>query len=112
MQTTHYTYQDEPMKQGYRLVNETTENDKRIINTIRITANLESKSGKELYSNIKNKFKPEELKAKYITSTNYIYGENSTDNIINIEIKIVTDTTNPQEVKAKKKLLHKINKYT
>lgn len=110
--TKHHVFQDTEMIQGYKLTNETTESETRIINTIKIIANLSSSTGNELYQTIKDKFTPGEIKAKYITSTNYIYGEKKQDDIITIEIKIVTDKTNEKEVKAKKKLLQKINKYT
>lgn len=107
-----YKFDDTELIKGYKLINETVESPIRIINTIKIEVNLASEIGNELYMTIKDKFKPEELNAKYVTNTNYVYSENKQNDIVNIEIKIVTDKTNPKEVKAKKKLLQKINKYT
>lgn len=108
----HYVYQEIGLIKGYKLTNETNESDNIIINDIKIEINLESESGKQFWLEIKDKFKPEKLKSKYATSANYIYAEQETDGIINIAIKILTNKSNPLEVKAKKKLLHKINKYT
>lgn len=110
--TKHYIYQDIGLIRGYTLTNETAESETLILNDIRITINLSSTTGAEFYKTIKDKFRPEKLKAKYITSTNYIYAETQTEDIIKLEIKILTDRNNPKEVKAKKKLLYRINKYT
>lgn len=111
-QYKHYVYREIGLIKGYKLVNETNENDGIIINDIKIEINLESEIGKEFYDEIKDKFKPESLKAKYVTSANYIYSEQEIDGIVNIAIKILTNKSDPKEVIAKKKLLHKINKYT
>lgn len=108
----HYVYQEIGLIKGYKLVNETTESEGIIINDIKIEINLESEIGKEFWEEIKDKFKPEKLKAKYATSANYIYAEKEINGIMNVGIKILTNKGNPLEVKAKKKLLHKINKYT
>lgn len=108
----HYVYQEIGLIKGYKLVNETTESEGIIINDIKIEINLESEIGKEFWDEIKDKFKPEKLKAKYATSANYIYAEKEMNGIMNVGIKILTNKGNPLEVKAKKKLLHKINKYT
>lgn len=108
----HYVMEEIGLIKGYRLVNETNENEGVIINDIKIKINLESDVGKEFWSEIKEKFKPEALSPKYATSANYIYSENEHNGIMNIAIKILTNKSNPTEVKAKKKLLHKINKYT
>lgn len=108
----HYVYREIGLIKGYRLLNETNESDGIIINDIKIEINLESETGKEFWNEIKDKFKPENLPAKYATSANYIYSEQQNDDIITISIKILTNKANPLEVKAKKKLLHEINKYT
>ncbi len=108
----HYVYRDIGMIKGYKLTNETNENDSIIINHIRIEINLESDIGREFYETIRDKFTPESLSPKYATQANYVYSERQSDDIIHIEIKILTDKSNPKEVKAKKKLLCKINKYT
>lgn len=108
----HYVYPEIGMIKGYKLTNETNETDGVVINTIKIEINLESKSGQELYKNIANKFEPEKLKSKYISSANYVYSEYEDDGIIHITIKILTDLGNPKEVAAKRMLLKKINKYT
>lgn len=108
----HYVYREIGMIMGYKLTNETNETEGIVTNTIKIKINLESKSGKELYKNIANKFTPDALKSKYITSTNYIYGEYQDDGIVTISIQILTDLDNKKEVKAKRILLKKINKYT
>lgn len=42
----------------------------------------------------------------------YLYSEYQNSDILTIEIKIVTNKNNSEEIKLKKKLLHKINKYT
>ena len=108
----HYVYQEIGMIRGYKLTNETNETDGIVINTIKIEINLESKSGQELYRNIANKFEPEKLKSKYVSSANYVYSEYEDDGIIYITIKILTDLDNKKEVAAKRVLLKKINKYT
>lgn len=108
----HYVYQEIGLIKGYKLLNETNESDGVIINDIKIEINLESNVGKEFWNEIKDKFKPEKLPAKYATSANYIYSEQENDGVITIAIKILTNKSNPLEVKAKKKLLHEINKYT
>ncbi len=108
----HYVYREIGLIKGYRLLNETNESDGIIINDIKIEINLESETGKEFWNEIKDKFKPENLPAKYATSANYIYSEQQNDDIITVSIKILTNKANPLEVKAKKKLLHEINKYT
>lgn len=108
----HYVMQEIGLVKGYRLANETNENDNIIINDIKIEINLESDIGKEFWSEIKGKFKPETLPPKYETSANYIYSETKQNDIVNVAIKILTNKSNPNEVKAKKKLLHRINKYT
>ena len=108
----HYVYQEIGMIRGYKLTNETNETDGIVINTIKIEINLESKSGQELYRNIANKFEPEKLKSKYVSSANYVYSEYEDDGIIYITIKILTDLGNKKEVAAKRILLKKINKYT
>ena len=108
----HYVYQDIGMVKGYRLENETLESDVLIINHIRIEINLSSNVGAEFYETIKDKFRPESLKPKYATSANYVYAENRFDDMIKIEIKILTDKSNRREVIAKRKLLCRINKYT
>ncbi len=107
----HYVYRDIGMIKGYRLTNETNENENVIINHIKIEINLESDIGREFYSTIKDKFTPEKLSSKYVSSANYVYSEKENDGIRYIEIKILTDKSNPKEIKAKKKLLCRINKY-
>lgn len=109
---SHYVYKEIGLIKGYKLLNETSESDGVIINDIKIEINLESKIGEEFWNEIKDKFKPESLPPKYATSANYIYSELEKDGIMNVAIKILTNKSNPIEVKAKKKLLHKINKYT
>lgn len=111
-QYKHYVMQEISLIKGYRLVNETNENENIIINDIKIEINLESDIGQEFWNEIKDKFKPETLSPKYATSANYIYSENQQNGIMNISIKILTNKSVPNEVKAKKKLLHRINKYT
>lgn len=108
----HYVYQEIGLIRGYKLTNETTENESIIINNIKIEINLESEIGKLFWSEIKDKFKPERLPKKYATQANYIYSEKEMDGIMNVAIKVLTNKGNPKEVKAKRKLLHKINKYT
>lgn len=108
----HYVYQEIGLIRGYKLINETNESNDIIINDIKIEINLESEIGKQFWSEIRDKFKPEKLKSKYATSANYVYAEQEINGIMNIAIKILTNKGNPLEVKAKKKLLHKINKYT
>lgn len=108
----HYVYREIGLIRGYKLINETNENDGVIINDIKIEINLESEIGTQFWQEIKDKFKPEKLKSKYATSANYIYAEQEIDGIMNVAIKILTNKGDPLEIKAKKKLLHKINKYT
>lgn len=108
----HYVYQEIGLIKGYKLQNETNESDNIIINDIKIEINLESDIGKEFWNEIKGKFNPESLSPKYATSANYVYSEQELDGVMNIVIKILTNKNNPLEVKAKKKLLHEINKYT
>lgn len=108
----HYVYKEIGLIKGYRLLNETNESEGIIINDIKIEINLESDVGKEFWNEIKGKFNPEVLPTKYATQANYIYTEQERDGIMNVAIKILTNKNNPNEVKAKKKLLHKINKYT
>lgn len=108
----HYVYKEIGLIKGYKLLNETNESDGIIINNIRIEINLESGVGKEFYDTIKDKFKPENLSPKYATSANYVYSENQNNGLVYIDIKILTNKSNPIEVKAKKKLLKEINKYT
>ncbi len=108
----HYVYQEIGLIKGYRLLNETNESEGVIINDIKIEINLESEVGAEFWNEIKGKFNPEALPSKYATSSNYVYAEQERDGIMNIAIKILTNKSDPLEVKAKKKLLHEINKYT
>ena len=108
----HYIYQEIGLIKGYKLLNETNESEGVIINDIKIEINLESEVGKQFWKEIDGKFKPEKLPSKYATSANYIYSEQESDGIMTIYIKILTNKSNPLEVKAKKKLLHEINKYT
>lgn len=108
----HYVYKDIGLIKGYKLLNETNESDGIIINDIKIEINLESSVGSEFWNEIKGKFNPEALPKKYTTSANYIYSEQERDGVITVAIKILTNKSNPLEVKAKKKLLHEINKYT
>ncbi len=108
----HFVYREIGLIKGYKLLNETNESDGIIINNIKIEINMESGVGKEFYNKIKDKFKPENLSPKYATSANYVYSENHNDELIYIEIKILTNKADPSEVKAKKKLLKEINKYT
>lgn len=108
----HYVMREIGLIKGYRLVNETNENDNIIINDIKIEINLDSDIGREFWREIKDKFKPETLPSKYATCANYIYSETQQNDIMNVAIKILTNKSNPNEVKAKKKLLHRINKYT
>ena len=108
----HYVIKEIGLIKGYRLLNETNENDNIIINDIKIEINLESEIGKEFWNEIKGKFNPDVLPDKYATSANYIYSEEEQNGIMNVCIKILTNKGNPKEVKAKKKLLHEINKYT
>lgn len=108
----HYVYQEIGLIKGYKLLNETNESEGIIINDIKIEINLESEVGEEFWNEIKGKFNPEALPTKYATSTNYVYYEKEQEGIVNIAIKILTNKANPLEVKAKKKLLHEINKYT
>lgn len=110
--TKHYVMQDISLIKGYKLTNETTETENIIINHIRIEINLASSTGNEFYNEIKDKFTPEQLPSKYITSSNYIYAEDEKEDMKTIEIKILTNRHDPLDLKAKKKLLFKINKYT
>lgn len=108
----HFVYKEIGLIKGYKLLNETSESEGVIINDIRIEINLESETGAEFWSEIKDKFKPEKLSPKYATSANYIYTEKEHDGMMFVNIKILTNKSSPLEVKAKKRLLHKINKYT
>ena len=108
----HFVYKDIGMVKGYKLENETLESDTIIINNIAIEINMSSNVGQEFYYTIKDKFRPENLKPKYATSANYVYGETKENDIIKIQIKILTDKSNKREVIAKRKLLYRINKYT
>ena len=108
----HYVYREIGLIKGYKLINETNESDGIIINDIKIEINLESSVGKEFWDEIRDKFKPENLSPKYATAANYIYSEQEQNGIMTVSIKILTNKSNPLEVKAKKKLLHEINKYT
>lgn len=108
----HFVYKEIGLIKGYKLINETNESEGIIINDIRIEINLESEIGQEFWNEIKDKFKPEKLSPKYATSANYIYTEKEYNGVIFVNIKILTNKSNPLEVKAKKKLLHEINKYT
>ena len=108
----HYVMQEIGLIKGYKLINETTENEGIIINHIIMEMNLESETGRQLLEDVSDKFKPEQLKPKYVNSANYIYSETEFDGIRRIEIKILTNRKNPKEVVAKRKLLQKINKYT
>ena len=110
--TKHFVLQEIGLIKGYKLTNETTENENIIMNHIRIEINLSSSTGNEFYNEIKDKFTPEKLKAKYISHSNYVYSEKEADDLKTIEIMILTNRSDPMEVKAKKKLLAKINKYT
>ena len=100
------------MIKGYKLSNETNETPNTIINTIKIEINLSSDTGHEFYNEIKDKFTPENLDKKYISNSNYLYAENEKDDLKTIEIKIISNRHDPMDMKAKKKLLYKINKYT
>lgn len=108
----HYAIQEIGLIKGYKLTNETTENENIIINHITIEMNLESETGKQLLEDVSDKFRPEQLKPKYINNANYIYTETEVNGIRRIEIKILTNRNNKKEVVAKRKLLQKINKYT
>ena len=111
-QYKHYVFQEIGLIRGYKLYNETNESKDIIINDIKIEINLESEIGQKFWLEIKDKFKPEKLKSKYATSANYVYTEQEINGIMNVAIKILTNKGNPLEVKAKKKLLRRINKYT
>lgn len=102
--TKHFVYQDIGMIMGYTIANETIESEFTIINTIKIKINLSSGTGAELYNALKGKLKPNDK--------DYLYSEYQNSDILTIEIKIVTNKNNPEEIKLKKKLLQKINKYT
>lgn len=108
----HYVYREIGLIKGYKLTNETNETDGIIINDIKIEINMESESGRNFYAEIENKFRPEELPKKYVSSANYIYSEREENGFVYIAINILTNKSNKLEVKAKKKLIHKINKYT
>ena len=100
------------MIKGYKLVNETTETEGLIMNQIHIEINLASDTGHTFYEDIKDKFTPEALSSKYITNSNYLYSEAENGNLKTIEIRIMTNRHVHIDMKAKKKLLYKINKYT
>ena len=108
----HYVYREIGLIKGYKLTNETNENENIVVNDIKIEINLSSISGAEFYDQIKDKFKPENLKPKYATSANYVYSEYQEEDLFYINIKILTNKSNKKEVIAKKKLLYRINKYT
>lgn len=108
----HYIYKEIGLIKGYKLLNETSESEGVIINSITIEINQESEIGREFYNEIKDKFTPETLPKKYATEANYIYKETEENEMIYIAIKILTNKSDPKEIKSKKKLLHKINKYT
>ncbi len=110
--TKYYAYQDIGMVKGYKLINETNESETLVVNDIKIEINLCSETGAEFYDKIKDKFRPERISPKYATSTNYVYAESLSEDIVKIEIKILTNKLDPKEVIAKRKLLHDINKYT
>lgn len=110
--TKHYVLQEIGMIKGYKLINETTETEGLIMNHIHIEINLSSDTGHQFYEEIKNKFTPEALNSKYINNSNYLYAETQKDDLLTIEIKIMTNRRDPIDIKAKKKLLYKINKYT
>ena len=107
----HYVYKEIGLVKGYKVTNETNESDSIIINDIKIEINMTSETGRELYHALQGKFEPEKLSSKYVTQANYIYSERENDGIITIYIKVLTNRAKPEEIKAKKKLLHKINKY-
>lgn len=110
--TKHFVYKEIGLIKGYKLTNETNESEGIIINDIKIEMNMESTTGEELYRNIKDKFQPEKIRSKYVNTANYVYSEKEEDNIKYIEIKILTNKNKPKDVKAKKILIKKINKYT
>ncbi len=112
--TKHYVLQEIGMVKGYKLVNETNETEGLIINHIHIEINLSSDTGHVFFEEIKDKFTPETLKSKYITNSNYLYAESESENgeLKTIEITIMTNRNDPVDIKAKKKLLYRINKYT
>lgn len=110
--TKHYVLQEIGMIKGYKLVNETTETEGLIMNQIHIEINLASDTGHTFYEEIKDKFTPEALSSKYITNSNYLYSEAENGDLKTIEIRIMTNRHDPIYMKAKKKLLYKINKYT
>ena len=93
-------------------MNETTETEGLIMNQIHIEINLSSDTGHIFYEEIKDKFTPEALISKFITNSNYLYSEAENGDLKTIEIRIMTNTHDPIDMKAKKKLLYKINKYT
>lgn len=108
----HYVIEGLQLIKGYKLSNETTETPNIIVNTIKIEINLSSDTGHEFYNEIKDKFTPESLNPKYISNSNYIYAESEKEDLKTIEIKIISNRHDPMDMKAKKKLLYKINKYT
>lgn len=108
----HYVVEGLKLIKGYKLTNDTTETSNIIVNTIKIEINLSSDSGHELYNNIKDKFTPEALSSKYINNSNYLYAESGKDDMRTIEIRIYTNRNDPIDLKAKKLLLKKINRYT
>lgn len=110
--TRHYVLQEIGMVKGYKVINDTSETEGLIVNHIHIEINLSSKTGYEFYEEIKDKFKPEDLKCKYINAANYMYGESKNEDQITIEITLLTNRKLPKDIKAKKKILSKINKYT
>ncbi len=110
--TKHYVLQDINLIKGYKIINDTTENENIIMNYIQIEINLSSTTGSDFFNEIKDKFTPEKLNSKYINHSNYIYAESEKGDMKTIEIRIMTNRHNPLEVKAKKKLLYRINKYT
>ena len=110
--TKHFVMEELELIKGYKLTNETTETPNIIVNTIKIEINLSSDTGHEFYEEIKDKFTPEALNPKYISNSNYLYAESEKDDQKTIEIKILTNRHDPMDMKAKKKLLYRINKYT
>lgn len=110
--TRHFVMEGISLIKGYKLTNETNETPNIIVNTIKIEINLSSDTGHDFYNEIKDKFTPEALDPKYTNNSNYLYAESEKDDQKTIEIKIYTNRNNPVDVKAKKKLLQKINKYT
>lgn len=110
--TKHFVLQEIGMIKGYKLINETTETEGLIMNHIHIEINLASNTGHTFYEEIKDQFTPEALSSKYISNSNYLYAENENGDMKTIEIKIMSNRHDPIDMKAKKKLLYRINKYT